>query len=148
MRAALCATALLAALISSSAALAQIGDFRAQPNAVLQVQHANLLDGVWRVNGLGDLTITTRPEGVLEGSLSGRACHGQYQGNTFAILCEGEGRGPFLISGVATEAPPVATTARSRVAAQPAQMTGQVHQAQLTNRGYVQQVGQLSGTRQ
>ena len=145
MRAALCAIALLS--ISASAALAQT-EFRAQPSAVLQVQQENILDGVWRVNGLGDLTITTRPNEVLEGQLAGRASHGQYRGNAFALFCESADRGPYLLSGMASRAPPVATTARSRVAAQPARIDGQIHISYLSSRGHVEEIATLVGTRQ
>ena len=125
MRAALCAFALLTASISGSAALAQTGGYAVQPNAVLQVQRGNILDGVWRVGALGDLTLTTRPDGLLEGQLDGRPCHGQYLGNAFSLFCVAEGRGPYLISGQASEQPPVATTARrARIVAQPARMSG------------------------
>lgn len=71
MRAALCALALLTVSISASAALAQASDYAIQPNAVLQVQRSNILDGVWRVNGLGDLTLNARPNEVLDGQLAG-----------------------------------------------------------------------------
>lgn len=148
MRAALCAFALLTASISSSAALAQVSDYALQPNAVLQIQRSALLDGVWRVNGLGDLTLTTRPNEVLEGQLAGRACHGQYRGNTFALLCESVDRGPYLLTGVAVEEPPVATTARARIVAQPARINGQIHQSYLSSRGHVEEIATLTGTRQ
>lgn len=148
MRAALSALALLTASITASAALAQTGGYAIQPNAVLQIQRANILDGVWRVNGLGDLTLTARPNEVLEGQLAGRACHGQYRGNSFALLCESADRGPYLLSGLATEAPPVATTARSRVAAQPARINGQIHQSYLSSRGHVEEIATLTATRQ
>ncbi len=148
MRAALCALALLAASIPASAALAQVTDFRAAPNVVMQIQRGHILDGVWRVGGLGDLTLTTRPGEVLEGQLDGRPCRGQYRANTFALLCESDGRGPYLIGGSAHEEPPVATTARARIVAQPARMSGQIHLSHLNNDGYVQEVAQLSATRQ
>jgi hypothetical protein len=149
MRVALCALAL--ATISSSAALAQVTDLRAQPGvAVLQIQGANILDGVWRVGALGDLRLTTRPNELLEGELDGRPCHGQYRANAFAILCVAEGRGPYLISGEAFEEAPVATTARSRarIVAQPARMTGQIHQSYLTADGHTEEITQLVATRQ
>ncbi len=146
MRAALCALALLTTSISASAALAQ--DYALQPNAVLQVQRSNILDGVWRVNGLGDLTLTARPNEVLEGQLAGRACHGQYRGNTFALFCESVDRGPYILSGMATEEPPVATTARTRVAARPARLSGQIHQSYLSSRGHVEEIATLSASRQ
>jgi hypothetical protein len=148
MRAALSALALLSASISVSAALAQTGGYAIQPNAVLQIQRSNILDGVWRVNGLGDLTLTTRPNDVLEGQLAGRACHGQYRGATFALFCESVDRGPYIISGIATEEPPVATTARARIVAQPARMSGQIHQSYLSSRGHVEEIATLSATRQ
>jgi hypothetical protein len=148
MRAALCAFALLAASISASTALAQVSDYAMQPNAAVQIQRGNILDGVWRVNGLGDLTLTARANDVLEGQLAGHACHGQYLGAAFALFCESDGRGPYLLSGVATAEPPVATTARARVAAQPARMSGQIHQSYLTSRGHVEEVATLSATRQ
>jgi hypothetical protein len=148
MRSTLSAFALVIALVSASAALAQVGGAAIQPNAVLQVQRTQLLDGVWRVNGLGDLVITTRPNETLEGQLAGRACHGQYRGNTFALLCESPDRGPYLLSGVASEDPPVATRARSRVFAQPARISGQIHQSYLTSRGHVEEIAVLSGVRQ
>ena len=143
MRIALCALALVAL---ASAASAQV--YQVQPNAVLQVQRVNILDGVWRVGGLGDLSLTTRPNEVLEGSLAGQPCHGQYQGNAFSIFCMSQDRGPYLISGQAREVPPVATTARSRIAAQPARMEGQILQSYLTARGHTEEVAQLSATRQ
>jgi hypothetical protein len=147
MRAALCALALLTASIASTA-LAQVSDYAVQPNAVLQVQRSNILDGVWRVNGLGDLTLTARPNEVLDGQLAGRACHGQHRGNTFALFCESVDRGPYILSGVATEEPPVATTARSRVRARPARLSGQIHQSYLSSRGHVEEIATLSATRQ
>lgn len=146
MRAALSALAFLMASIP--AAGAQNTGYAVQPNAVLQIQRANILDGVWRVNGLGDLTLTARPNEVLEGQLAGRACHGQYRGNTFALLCESVDRGPYLLSGIATAEPPVATTARSRVAAQPARLNGQIHQSYLSSRGHVEEIATLTATRQ
>ena len=148
MRAALYALALLTASISASAVLAQTTGYAVQPNAVLQVQRSNILDGVWRVNGLGDLTITTRPNEVLEGQLAGRACHGQYRANTFALFCESVDRGPYIISGIASEEPPVATTARARIVAQPARMNGEIHQSYLSSRGHVEEIATLSATRQ
>ncbi|MGD9981532.1 MAG: hypothetical protein AB7H66_10160 [Hyphomonadaceae bacterium] len=147
MRATLCALALLTASISASSALAQSGSYAVQPG-VLQIQRGHILDGVWRVNGLGDLTITTRPNEVLEGQLAGRACHGQYLGNTFALLCESAERGPYLLTGVAIEEPPVATRARARMVAQPARMEGQIHISYLSRRGYVEEIATLSGVRQ
>lgn len=146
MRAALCALALLTASMSASAALAQ--DYALQPNAVLQVQRSNILDGIWRVNGLGDLTLTARPNEVLEGEFAGRACHGQYRGNTFALFCESVDRGPYILSGMATEEPPVATTARTRVAARPARLSGQIHQSYLSSRGHVEEIATLSASHQ
>jgi len=143
MRLALCALA-LAALTTTAAA--QV--YRAQPNAVLQIQRQNLLDGVWRVNGLGDLTLTTRPDEILEGQLAGRACLGQYRGNTFALFCSSADRGPYLLTGVATEAPPVATTARARIVAQPARMQGQILQSYMSSRGHAEEIAALSATRQ
>jgi hypothetical protein len=147
MRAALYALALLTASISASSAPAQVSGYAIQPNAVLQVQRSNLLDGVWRVNGLGELTLTTRPNEVLEGQLAGRACHGQYRRNTFALFCESDDRGPNLISGVAAEEPPVATRSRARVVAQPARLSGQIHQSYLSARGHVEEIAMLSATR-
>lgn len=143
MRVALCALALTAMMSTASAQV-----FQAQPNAVLQMQRGNILDGVWRVNGLGDLSLTTRPNEVLEGQLARRACHGQYRGNTFALFCESADRGPYLITGVATEEPPVATTARARIVAQPARIGGQIHQSYLSSRGHVEEIATLSATRQ
>lgn len=143
MRVALCALALMALATSASAQV-----FEANPNAVLQIQRVNILDGVWRVGALGDLTLTTRPNEVLEGSLAGQPCHGQYRGNAFAVFCMGPDRGPYLISGQAVETPPVATTARARIVAQPARMTGQIHQTYLTARGHTEEVVQLNATRQ
>lgn len=143
MRLVLCALA-LAAL--TSVAMAQ--DYQAQPNLVVQLQRQNILDGVWRVNGLGDLTLSTRPDEALEGQLAGRACHGQYRGNTFALFCESADRGPYLLTGVATGTPPVATTARSRVVARPAQMQGQILQSYMSSRGHTEEIATLSATRQ
>jgi hypothetical protein len=149
MRAVLCACALLTASISASSALAQVSDYAMQPNAAVQILRGNILDGVWRVNGLGDLTLTARPNEVLEGQLAGRPCHGQYRGATFALFCESPDRGPYILSGVATAEPPVATTARrARVAAQPARMSGQIHQSYLSSRGHVEEIATLSATRQ
>lgn len=148
MRAALCAFAVFIASISTSAALAQVGQSATRPDTVLRVQGQSILDGVWRVNGLGDLSVTTRPNDVLEGRLAGRACHGQYRGDAFALLCESVGRGPYIITGVATEEPPVAATARARVAARPARMNGEIHQSYLSSRGHVEQVATLSAMRQ
>jgi hypothetical protein len=146
MRAALFALALLSVPLST--ARAQTNGYANQPNAVLQIQRGNLLDGVWRVGGLGDLTLTTRPNEVLEGQLDGRTCHGQYRGASFALFCESADRGPYLISGVASEEPPVATTARARIAAQPARLRGQIHQSYLSSRGHTEEVATLSATRQ
>jgi hypothetical protein len=146
MRVALCALAL--ATVFSSAALAQVTDFRAQPGAVLQIQREHILDGVWRTGALGDLTLTTRPDGILEGELDGRPCHGQYLGNAFAVFCVAEGRGPYLISGQAAEQPPVATQRRARVLAQPARMEGQIHQSYLTAHGHTEEITRLIATRQ
>ncbi|QGZ93215.1 hypothetical protein [Terricaulis silvestris] len=143
MRFILCALALAGITATASAQTYQV-----QPNAVLQVQRANILDGVWNVGGLGQLSLTTRPEGALEGQLAGKACHGQYQGNAFSLLCMSDDRGPYLISGAAFEEPPVATTARARIVAQPARMGGQIHQTYLTARGHTEEVAQLNGTRQ
>jgi hypothetical protein len=145
MRFILCALALIGISASASAQTYQV-----QPNAVLQIQRANILDGVWNVGGLGQLTLTTRPDGVLEGQLDGKACHGQHQANAFALFCPSDGRGPYLISGAAFEEPPVATTARRRtgIVAQPARMGGQIHQTYLTARGHTEEVATLHGTRQ
>ncbi|MGQ0533905.1 MAG: hypothetical protein ACT4OF_14630 [Caulobacteraceae bacterium] len=148
MRTALCAVALFAASISASAALAQVNDFQTAPGALLQIQRDHILDGVWRTGALGDLRLTTRPNEVLEGELDGRACHGQYRGNAFAILCPSEGRGPYLLSGMAVEQPPVATTRRARIVAQPARMAGQIHQSYLSADGHTEEITQLSATRQ
>lgn len=148
MRVALCALAVLAASFSATAALAQVSGFAAQPNTVLHIQRTHVLDGVWRVGALGDLTLTTRPGELLEGRLRGRPCHGQYRGNTFALLCESNERGPYLISGSAREEPPVATTARARLVARRARMWGQIHQSHLSNDGYLQEIAPLSATRQ
>ncbi|MGD9966297.1 MAG: hypothetical protein AB7T59_07240 [Hyphomonadaceae bacterium] len=145
MRVALCALALAA--LSSSAALAQATDFRAQSGAVLQIQREPILDGVWRT-GVGDLALTTRQNGILEGELDGRPCHGQHQANVFAIFCVAEGRGPFLFSGVAIEQPPVATQRRARIVAQPARMEGQIHQSYLSAGGHTEEIGRLVATRQ
>jgi hypothetical protein len=146
MRFILCALALAAVFASASAQT-----YQAQPNAVLQIQRANILDGVWNVGALGQLILTTRPEGVLEGQLAGKSCHGQFQGNAFSLFCMSDDRGPYLISGAAFEEPPVATTARRRVGgivASPARMGGQIHQTYLTARGHTEEVAQLNGTRQ
>lgn len=145
MRFILCALALGA---MASSALAQT--YQAQPNAVLQIQRANILDGVWTVGGLGQLTLTTQPDGLLAGLLDGKACHGQYQGNAFSLFCPAEGRGPYLLSGAAFVEPPVATTARRRagIVASPARMGGQIHQTYLTARGHTEEIAQLNGTRQ
>ncbi len=148
MRAALSACALIAAAIFPLSASAQSGAVAIQPNAVLQVQRANILDGVWSVNGLGELTMNARADGVLEGSLDGRACHGQYLDNSFSLFCPSAGRGPYLLSGMARQAPPVATTRRSRVAAQPALIEGQIHQSYLTSRGHTEEIATLRGARQ
>lgn len=148
MRAALIACALFSAAIIPLSASAQSGDLAIQPNAVLQVQRANILDGVWSVNGLGQLSLTTRPDGLLEGSLDGRACHGQYLENSFSLFCPSAGRGPYLISGQARLTPPVATTRRSRFVAQPAAIEGQIHQSYLTSRGHTEEIATLRGSRQ
>ncbi|MBL8545374.1 MAG: hypothetical protein JNL81_02865 [Hyphomonadaceae bacterium] len=118
------------------------------PNVIAGLERAPILDGVWRVNGLGDLTLATRPNEVLEGSLNGRACGGQYRGNAFSVFCEGADRGPYLISGQASLAPRENSTARSRVFAQPARMSGQIHQSYLTARGHTEEIAALSATRQ
>lgn len=148
MRAALSACALILASIVPFAASAQSGNVAIQPNAVLQVQQTNLLDGVWSVNGLGALTLTTRADGLLEGSLDGRACHGQYLENAFSIFCPSVGRGPYLISGAARPTPPVATARRrSELVSRPAIMEGQIHQSYMTARGHTEQIATLHGTR-
>jgi hypothetical protein len=145
MRFILCALALAGITATASAQT-----YQAQPNAVLQIQRVNMLDGVWNVGSLGQLTLTTRPEGVLEGQLAGKPCHGQYSGNAFSLLCMSDDRGPYLISGAAFEEPPVATTARRRagIVASPARMGGQIHQSYLTARGHTEEVATLSATRQ
>jgi hypothetical protein len=149
MRAAICALAFLVPAISASAALAQVGDVRAPPSAVVQIQGAHILDGVWRT-GVGDITLTTQPNEILEGSLEGRPCHGQYRGNAFSVLCVNDGRGPYILSGAAREEPPVATTARrrARIAAQPARMEGQIHLSYLGSNGHPEEITRLDGTRQ
>jgi hypothetical protein len=147
MRFILCALALGAMAASATAQTYQMN-----PNAVLQIQRESILDGVWNAGGLGQLTLTTRPDGVLEGQLAGKACHGQYQGNAFSLFCMSDGRGPYLISGAAFDEPPVATTARRRVGAgivaQPARMGGQIHQSYLSSRGHTEEVATLNATRQ
>lgn len=148
MRAILSACALVVASMVPLSASAQNGNVAVQPNAVLQVQRVNVLDGVWAVNGLGELTLATRADGVLEGSLDGRACHGQYLEAAFSVLCPSISRGPYLISGQARLAPPVATTRRSRLAAQPAVIEGQIHQTYLTSRGHTEEIAVLRGSRQ
>lgn len=148
MRATFCAIALLAMFAPAPFAQAQGADFQAQPNAVLQIQRAHILDGVWRMGIGGTLTLTTRADEVLEGEYRGRPCHGQYRGNAFSVLCSSEGRGAYVFSGWAVEEPPVATTARARVVAQPARMLGQVHQAMLNNRGHLEELNELRATRQ
>lgn len=148
MRAALSLLALLIASIPASAALAQVEGYAIQPGAVVQVQRAHILDGVWRVNGLGDLTLTTGPNETLEGQLDGRACHGQFRDATFALFCESADRGPYLITGLAHETPPEATTARARIIGQSARMAGQIHISHLDRRGYVEEIASLSAVRQ
>jgi hypothetical protein len=147
MRTILCALALGAMTASAAAQTYQVN-----PNAMLQIQPTNILDGVWNVGGLGQLTLTARPDGVLEGQLDGKSCHGQYQGNAFSLFCPSDGRGPYLISGAAFDEPPVATTARRRVGAgivaRPARMGGQIHQTYLTARGHTEEIALLNGTRQ
>lgn len=145
MRAALAAIALAGLCATTAAAQAPSQDFRAQ---ALELHSSNILDGVWRINGLGDLVLTTRPDEVLEGQLAGRACHGQFRGATFALLCTSNDRGPYLITGAARETPRVATTARTRIVAQAAQMSGYIHQSDLGRRGYVQELAALTGVRQ
>jgi|SRR5690606_23650339 len=147
MRAVFSACALIAASIIPLTASAQ-NNLAIQPNAGLQMQRANILDGVWSVNGLGELTLAARADGVLEGSLDGRACHGQYLENSFALLCPSASRGPYLLSGMAQAAPPVATTRRSRLAAQPATIEGQIHQTYLSSRGHTEEIATLRGARQ
>lgn len=145
MRTILCALALGAMTASAAAQTYQVN-----PDAMLQIQPVNILEGVWTVGGLGQLTLTPRADGVLDGQLEGKACHGQYQGNAFSLFCPSDGRGPYLISGAAFEEPPVATTARRRsgVFASPARMGGQIHQTYLTARGHTEEVAALNGTRQ
>jgi hypothetical protein len=143
MRFILCALALAGITATASAQTYQV-----QPNAMLQIQRVSILDGVWNVGGLGQLTLTARPEGVLDGQLAGKPCHGQYSGNAFALFCMSDDRGPYLISGAAFEQPPVATTARARIVAQPARMAGQIHQSYLSSRGHVEEIATLSATRQ
>ena len=48
----------------------------------------------------------------------------------------------------AYEAPPVAATARARVAAQPAEMRGQIYQASLSGRARLDEVAELRAARQ
>lgn len=146
MRAALFTLAACAAL--GSTAMAQTSDFRVAPNAILRAQQSHMLDGAWSVGGLGPLALTTRDAGVLEGELEGRPCHGQYQGNAFTLLCQADGRGPVVLVGWAYEAPPVAATARARVAAQPAEMRGQIYQASLSGRARLDEVAELRAARQ
>ena len=90
---------------------------RDQIRDMLESQLAKTEPSGWAASATED---ATEADGVLEGSLDGRACHGQYQENSFALFCPSAGRGPYLISGMARLAPPVATTRRSRVAVQPA----------------------------
>lgn len=112
MRPLLCLLAALVVLVSARAA-AQSDTFQMNPNTVLRIERAHILDGVWQVGGgFGPLTMTTRPDGALEGQLGGRACQGEYRSNAFALLCRAEERGPVIFSGIAVETPPVATTAR------------------------------------
>lgn len=146
MRAALIVLALLA--VSAPGAMAQNAGPAVQPRGVLQLQQTNILDGVWNVNGLSPLTLTTREGGLLEGELEGRSCHGQYQGRSFTLLCPSDVRGPLVLVGRAYETPPVATTARARVIAQPAGMTGQIFQGRLDTRAHLDEIAQLRGTRQ
>lgn len=146
MRAA--ALALTFLLFSSVFAAAQTNAYQAAPNATLQVLRPHLLNGTWRVGSLGDIAITTRPDGVLEGTLAGRACHGQYLENAFSLFCPSERRGPFLISGQVAETPPVNTTARARILGGGARMVGQIHQSYLTNRGHTEELGEFTANRQ
>lgn len=133
-------------LAFASAAVAQTNVIA--PNAtVAGLERAPLLDGVWRVNGLGDLTLATQPSGALTGSLDGRPCHGQFSGNAFSLFCESVGRGPYLLSGQVFPATRENSSARSRIFAQPARMTGQIHQSYLSAHGHTEQVATLNGTR-
>ncbi len=146
MRTAFIALVATGLILTASAATAQTN--ATVPNVVAGIERTPILDGVWRIGALGDLTLTTRPGEVLEGSLAGRPCHGQYRGNAFAIFCESADRGPYLISGQASETPRVATTARSRIFGQPARMSGQIHQSYLSARGHTEEIVALSATRQ
>lgn len=146
MRAAL-SFLIAAGLLCAPAATAQTN--AVAPNApIVGIERTPLLDGVWRVNGLGDLTLATRPNDALTGTLDGRPCHGQYEGNAFSIFCESPGRGPYLISGQAARTVRENSTARSHVFAQPARMTGQIHQSYLSSHGHTEQVATLNATRQ
>jgi hypothetical protein len=146
MRAAALAFVLL--LSSSAVAVAQTNTYQAAPNATPQILQPNLLNGVWRIGSLGDVTITARPDGVLEGVMAGRACHGQYLDNAFSLLCPSEGRGPFLISGQVAAVAPTNTTARARILGGGARMTGQIHQSYLTSRGHTEEIGTFTANRQ
>lgn len=137
-------------LLSSSAlAAAQTNTYQAAPNAALQILRPNLLNGIWRVGGgVGDVAITTRPDGVLEGSLAGKPCHGQYLENAFSLLCPSDGRGPYLISGQVVELPPTNTRARAGILGGGARMTGQIHQSYLSSRGHTEEIAAFTANRQ
>ena len=123
MRTTFCTIAVLAAAIPA-AALAQVADLNTQSRVVAQqTQQAHILNGVWNIGWLGELTLTTQPDGVIVGQLGARPCQGQYRDNSFSILCVHERRGPLLITGEAREEPPVNTRARALVLARPARMS-------------------------
>lgn len=146
MRMAISACVVVCAL-AAAPAVAQVDELQ-QRSAVLLAARGHILDGVWHVGGFGRLTLTTRDGGSLEGELDGRPCHGQYLNASFSVFCESDRRGPVLLTGWAVETPPVATTARARVAASPARMLGQIHQAYLDGRGHAEELGEFTATRQ
>jgi len=146
MRTVALAVVLLLAL--SVTAAAQTNAYQSAPNAALLLDRPHLLNGTWRIGGMGDVTIATRPNGVLEGALGDRACLGQYLENAFSLWCPSDRRGPFLISGQVAETLPVNTTARVRILGGGARMTGQIHQSYLTSRGHTEEIGEFTANRQ
>lgn len=124
--------AFLAALALAPAASAQRdATVRAQTLPQAQLTTEPLLNGTWSMvqGASGQLTVTTRPDGVLEGTYVIAPCHGSYSGNAFILFCYRREIGTFVFTGTARETPPV-NTRRSRRAGliyRPAEITGQYY---------------------
>lgn len=120
--------AFLAALTLAPAASAQHDRaVRAQTLPQAQLLAEPLLNGTWSMvqGASGQLTIATRPDGVLEGAYVIAPCHGSYSGNAFILFCYRREIGTFIFTGTARETPPVATQRlRPGVVFRPAEIRG------------------------